>query len=810
LWRTLIPIKELENESQRSEIIGVMNSARENSGGGTNMYTALYNVVDAVAKSSEGDLDTYIVALTDGASADNPSCCLKILQESPKNLHMIVIGIGLNESLHSQMRELCRKYQSKDFPTKGFFLPADSSVAAFQEAFQCVASRIPVSQTFELDGKVCDDDCRVLLRKFQPKISSSNILLCRFWILFLYRRIRIMDENHDFNYNEDYDELGSSLMKVMFEEAERLLVQTRGKSWNDNNYMQLIYDFSEGHPLFRLICTAPDLMEESTRSRLDLLKLPGFFIPTTEQIGKRETLDLYLSQAMGLQLQCKPDGTKHLSCIDKNEFVLTLDFTIKLLNIHERVECKVPCIMEGETGVSKTAITRMYAILRNQHLQQRADHETDAAIQGIVEVLKREHDVQESNDSSLDVIRNVLSRASDSTIMDDNDIARAVHRALRHECEERTTIFQKVPDEFTSCDNGNVSAVERFLTWFREGHIKETFFEICVDASIQSNEIIQKFSKIEEIANDLNSVGGTVIVFCDEVNTSSVLGLFKEAMIDHSLEGNKLPKNLVIIGACNPARSKSTTKGGASREHDLGKEFFSGHYQVFSLPPSMEALKWNYGSLNLEQEREFVFRRICMFENSIPKELVSGLTELIISSHEAIRKFGLEHLSESLSLMYPEENVSNDAKKRAKAMVSLRDIQRVFSLYHFFLLDIGKHCLPTDIDVRGTMFLTISLVYYLRLDVKYRAKFLDEIRKIRSFVDPHDLGNLLTETLSHAMNHIIEGTHIPLGIALTTGLKENIFATLICTLSRQPLLIVGPPGTSKTLSVNLVADNANG
>jgi ATPase family associated with various cellular activities (AAA) len=37
-----------------------------------------------------------------------------------------------------------------------------------------------------------------------------------------------------------------------------------------------------------------------------------------------------------------------------------------------------------------------------------------------------------------------------------------------------------------------------------------------------------------------------------------------------------------------------------------------------------------------------------------------------------------------------------------------------------------------------------------------------------------------------------------------------VFATISCLFARVPLLIVGPPGTSKTLAVNVVADNANG
>ena len=60
-------------------------------------------------------------------------------------------------------------------------------------------------------------------------------------------------------------------------------------------------------------------------------------------------LDRYLSRALGLQ-------SKRLTPIDNENYVLTPDYTMKMLNIHERYECGVPVIINGETGVGKTAL----------------------------------------------------------------------------------------------------------------------------------------------------------------------------------------------------------------------------------------------------------------------------------------------------------------------------------------------------------------------------------------------------------------------------------------------------------------------
>ena len=57
-----------------------------------------------------------------------------------------------------------------------------------------------------------------------------------------------------------------------------------------------------------------------------------------------------------------------LSVIDDSAYVLTLDYTMKMLNIHERYKCGVPVIIEGETGVGKTALVEMLSKLWNQSL----------------------------------------------------------------------------------------------------------------------------------------------------------------------------------------------------------------------------------------------------------------------------------------------------------------------------------------------------------------------------------------------------------------------------------------------------------
>lgn len=59
---------------------------------------------------------------------------------------------------------------------------------------------------------------------------------------------------------------------------------------------------------------------------------------------------------------------KRLTLIDESKYILTLDFALKMLNIHERAECGVPVIIEGETGVGKTFLIEMLSKLWNYSL----------------------------------------------------------------------------------------------------------------------------------------------------------------------------------------------------------------------------------------------------------------------------------------------------------------------------------------------------------------------------------------------------------------------------------------------------------
>lgn len=806
-FEELIQLQRVEDVGQRNRLRNIIHAARNFPRGSTEMFKALSHAVTSLGRNSSADGDSWIICITDGQSWDSNEYLRQQLQASPNNLHIGLIGVNLDQGIYADMGDLCNKYQTKNPFNKGFFLPTSANMHAIEEAFSQLASRIPVSQTFELDGILTDGECRSKLDDHRPEfICPSNKLLFSFWVNFLYRRVKVFDQNTDFNYNENQEKLGSSLMEVMLSESRQMLQLEQNRCWTSSNHTQLIYDFTEkDNPQFRIICTSPEKLDCQQRERLSRLNLPGFRIPSSSELRQRETLDQFLSQALSIPLNEDPGGRKSLQCIDENRFVLTLDFCLKLLNINERVSCGVPCLMEGETGVSKTALAKMYSILLNSQQNRLASASTLGALESLLNELRTSYPcvAMEDNLGPADKIRTYLEPSTQHNAADANNFVRD---CLVKACAKRNALFSPMPPNLV--DHTEKECTKELLNWFTASYLEPTFFDINIHGSLTSDDLKLKIDEVRQTARKLSPLGVKIIVFLDEINTSSVLGLLKEIIIDRSLNGDIYEENIVVIAACNPVRVRnavSTTN--SSRELDLGRNWASGHYQVKKLPLSLELMAWDFGSLNSEQEKEFIFHRILMMDEKISSIIARGMSEVIACSHELIRTLAKEHIKASLDQNIPD--AENDAACRARSVVSLRDIQRVFHFIKFFLHDFSLELRWTDESgkFRRAMLISVGIVYYLRLDSFARKEFL---QKLESLPSEQCQNCHLMEVLDSAIDTLIMQTVIPEGIALTRGLKENIFMTTVCTLSRTPLMIVGPPGCSKTLAVSIVTENANG
>ena len=255
-------------------------------------------------------------------------------------------------------------------------------------------------------------------------------------------------------------------------------------------------------------------------------------------------------------------------------------------------------------------------------------------------------------------------------------------------------------------------------------------------------------------------------------------------------------------------QNSQTSLGTTSKE-----SWVRSTYYVRQLHPTLHFLKWDYGSLNEHQEREYIDAKMKMLNPEMDKNDVTLLTELILESQKLMRKFAYKQLQETISEKAKISSMRKYAcgqlqeeilKKSSKSCVSQRDIQRVFTLFQWFQT-LYQNVKLHGKDGRRAILVSLSIVYYMRLNTNYREEY-------RKAIDKKTYGTDITFSYAfdNELEWLIEEMELPSGIAQTQALKENLFATVVCTSTRTPLIIVGAPGSSKTLSFNLTIANLKG
>lgn len=73
----------------------------------------------------------------------------------------------------------------------------------------------------------------------------------------------------------------------------------------------------------------------------------------------------------------------------------------------------------------------------------------------------------------------------------------------------------------------------------------------------------------------------------DEFNATSIMGMLKEAFVDHTIDGEEIPSNVLWVAAMNPYDSLKT-------------------FIVRPHPPSMDQLVIDFGTFKPDQEDPFI------------------------------------------------------------------------------------------------------------------------------------------------------------------------------------------------------------
>jgi hypothetical protein len=262
-----------------------------------------------------------------------------------------------------------------------------------------------------------------------------------------------------------------------------------------------------------------------------------------------------------------------------------------------------------------------------------------------------------------------------------------------------------------------------------------------------------------------------VWVFLDEINTADCMGLFKEIVCDHSLNGYPLPANLVVLAACSPYRFRHDAQqktGGLSRgpneEQKLKKDSLRRLvYRVYPLPETMQMYLWDFGRLGESEEGHYIKALVSSrLAKIVPSNDQEKLVNVIGMAHEYLRKELCD-----------------------VGAVSLRDVLRCVQLISYFSNQLK--CPSSHAIALG-----VAHCYYYRLPRdKYDAKTV-----VIPFVKNVEVvfGINFQQCLERYQNQYLQAMQMKGKIARNRALKENIFVMLVCVMNKIPVVVVGKPG----------------
>ncbi|PAA48036.1 hypothetical protein BOX15_Mlig016388g2 [Macrostomum lignano] len=328
-----------------------------------------------------------------------------------------------------------------------------------------------------------------------------------------------------------------------------------------------------------------------------------------------------------------------------------------------------------------------------------------------------------------------------------------------------------------------------------------------VHGAVTTADVVKAVQDAVELSRQNHAVTPYTILFFDEVNTTSAVGLIKEIMIDGRINGERISfaYGLRCIAACNPYRKhpESTIKrlensglGYRVRKEDTQDKFGNvpmRHlvYRVKPLPLSLISVLWDFGSLSDDSERKYITRMVESRLRTSPAQK-ARLVELVAASQHFMR------------------NTDDETK-----YVSLREVEKVIVVFQWL-----SNGLLAQLDARDDgdsdcneetliEIMALASCYLSRLPKENKNGYLELLSQVlNAGLSPHDIMQIITQCHQRLLNDISE--HLPKSIAKNEALRENVFMMVLCITLRIPLFVVGKPGSSKSLGKSIVKSNMLG
>ena len=283
----------------------------------------------------------------------------------------------------------------------------------------------------------------------------------------------------------------------------------------------------------------------------------------------------------------------------------------------------------------------------------------------------------------------------------------------------------------------------------------------------------------------------------------------------------------MFVAACNPYQFKKVSKNSKNDVvyvHPTKENFLSHKVLPISFSSLMKI--HDYGSLGENVEQAYIrgimstlFRgkkkaKYRNFWANSPQEYLDNLVSITSFCQKYIKSLNKNH-----------------------STLSLRDVERTKKVFEFYLVfqeykkTYSRNQIPFEKfrktyeiefekismeQFMGAVIVSVSLNYLNRIVLhEERAKLIEEVEAIFKRFEVFKIYNYsVNKTMENEYAMIIQRLKdlgsLPKDLAVNTALKENLFSIFVSIYSRIPLFICGKPGSSKSVSVDIIRRSYDG
>ena len=373
----------------------------------------------------------------------------------------------------------------------------------------------------------------------------------------------------------------------------------------------------------------------------------------------------------------------------------------------------------------------------------------------------------------------------------------------------------------TGC--GKTSLIIKLSQFLNNG---EKLVEIInIYPGITDEEIIDFIREMNIKSKKLKSKKKELWVLFDGINTC-LSSIVVEIFVNRTINGVKLEDNIRLIGACNPYRKKINNL--RIYENDDYDEYYDDDRLVYKekqLPESLLHYVFSFGFLRDEDEKKYI-------KSIIQKLFYKDEDKLCDLTTKAI----------SICHIFLRDSIYHDP-----SVVSLRDLSRFTKCVEFFQDYLLKKNNQIEFNLNDetkklykikSIICSIYICYYLRLAEEQRAEFEMRLQRILLEIvnvynpedNEHEYGNLFSKIKNRKLSielssenfnrfsdllrieeeFLIELIELDRSINKNQILKENLFLLFLSVVTKIPFIIIGKPGTGKSLGVQLIYNSMRG